>query len=315
MRGLYGTCADTIAAMLQQIPYFEGKNINMILVALPGFKQPQQLMSLNYFMALGAEYDLVINLDGFNEVALPHSDNLPFGVFPSFPRHWNVLARKAINTKVLHLLGKRTFEENLRESNRHWFSESIWRYSSFGLFMWGFMDNKKALKLYGLEQETRSAVKELGKDFQSVGPNITYGDTTQYFEHYGEIWKNTSAQMASLERTGSFKYFHFLQPNQYVSGSKTLTEKELEVAYEAGPLEYKTAVEKGYPELSTKSQELIEAKVKFFDLTMLYKDESRSVYADKCCHFNKLGYQLLAIRITSEIKQYYKEVDEKVFVP
>jgi len=43
-------------------------------------------MRLNYLLALGARFDLFINLDGFNEVALPPAENIPKGVFLFFPR-------------------------------------------------------------------------------------------------------------------------------------------------------------------------------------------------------------------------------------
>ena len=54
-----------------------GKKIVVINLGLAGYKQPQQLMTLNYLLALGAEFDIVIALDGFNEVALPGSKISP----------------------------------------------------------------------------------------------------------------------------------------------------------------------------------------------------------------------------------------------
>jgi len=299
--GLYGACRDRIATTLSQTGHFKDKKIRIVLVALAGFKQPQQLMSLNYFMALGAEYDLVINLDGFNEIALPFSDNLPFGVFPSFPRHWNMLSRKGMNSSVLQLIGQQAFEQNRRERTRKWYSASVLRHSNFGLFLWRFSDNKRSLNLYELEGGLRKAAKDLDKEYQSVGPDISYGDTTQYFEHCADLWRNASAQMGALEQAGSFNYFHFLQPNQYVDGSKVLTGEELTIAYEDGPLDYKTAVVKGYPFLVRKGKELMEMNINFTDLSMLFKEEQRSVYQDKCCHFNQLGNEIIADRITTEV--------------
>ena len=46
------------------------------------------LLVLNYMLALGQTFDLVINIDGFNEVALPPITNLPNQVNPFFPRNW-----------------------------------------------------------------------------------------------------------------------------------------------------------------------------------------------------------------------------------
>lgn len=37
-----------------------------------GFKQPQQLLTMTYFLALGQESDFIINLNGVNEIVLAH---------------------------------------------------------------------------------------------------------------------------------------------------------------------------------------------------------------------------------------------------
>ena len=161
--------------------------------------------------------------------------------------------------------------------------------------------------MYELEGELRKAAKDLDKEYQSVGPDISYGDTTQYFEHCADLWRNASAQMGALEQAGSFNYFHFLQPNQYVDGSKVLTGEELTIAYEDGPLDYKTAVVKGYPFLVRKGKELMGMNINFTDLSMLFKEEQRSVYQDKCCHFNQLGNEIIADRITTEVIEILTE--------
>lgn len=299
--GLYNDCGDRIISNIQKSTSFKDDKINLVLLALPGFKQPQQLMSLNYFAALGAEYDMVINLDGFNEVALPYSDNLPFDVFPSYPRHWNMLSRKRLNTVVLQYLGRQAVEQQDRLQLKRSFTESFFQYSNFGLMLWKVLDNKKSSVLYDLEGKLRTAVLNSEQDYQSTGPRVAFEDTVQYFESLAELWQNSSLQMHALESSSTLRYFHFLQPNQYVKGSKILTEQELSRAYESGPMDYKEAVQNGYPTLISKGRELIEMGVNFKDLTMLFQNEPRSVYMDKCCHFNLLGNEIIADSITEFI--------------
>ena len=48
-----------------------------------GWKQPQQLLALSWILALGGELDVLINVDGFNEVALDGVENAERGVFPA----------------------------------------------------------------------------------------------------------------------------------------------------------------------------------------------------------------------------------------
>jgi len=37
----------------------------------------------------------------------------------------------------------------------------------------------------------------------------------------------------------------------------------------------------------------------------MFKNEKRTVYNDKCCHFNELGYDLIAERISQSIVNHF----------
>src|SRR5262245_54070456 len=63
--------ADAMIEELSRLPRFRGKRFVIVRTAMGGTKQPQQLMTLNYLLAQGGHFDIVVNLDGFNEVALP----------------------------------------------------------------------------------------------------------------------------------------------------------------------------------------------------------------------------------------------------
>ena len=67
---------------------FAHKELVFVNLALGGYKQPQQLMTLAYLLSLGAEFDLILNIDGFNEVALDEFENGAEKLFPAFPRGW-----------------------------------------------------------------------------------------------------------------------------------------------------------------------------------------------------------------------------------
>src|SRR5687768_10966075 len=59
-----------LAAALQRHADLAKREIVPLCFSHEGYKQPQQLIVLAYFLSLGQQYDLVINIDGFNEVAL-----------------------------------------------------------------------------------------------------------------------------------------------------------------------------------------------------------------------------------------------------
>lgn len=93
---------------LQQLPQFKGKELIIISLATGGYKQPQQLITLNYLLSLGQKFDLVINIDGFNEVALANINNQN-GLEFAMPSSSHVqaltgLANNSLSTKALKTL-------------------------------------------------------------------------------------------------------------------------------------------------------------------------------------------------------------------
>ncbi len=292
---------------LKKSSIFKDKEFRIIVFALGGFKQPQQLIALNYFMSLGAEYDIVINLDGFNEVVLPFSDNLPFGTFPSYPRHWNLFAGKHFSQKTLLLLAKQAETKNRKIRQRRGFSKSPWKHSNLCLLFWKVLDNKRKSELNEIDQQLREARKQKQKDYQTTGPPYQFNDTASFFNQQAELWQQASKQINQLAHSAGFGYFHFLQPNQYVPGSKELTKEELEIAYVQGPFAYKKAVTNAYPFLIEKGRALKLDEVNFTDLTMMFKNTQGTVYSDKCCHFNQKGYDMIADSIAKVIIDYYSK--------
>jgi hypothetical protein len=75
-------------AQLGDLPEFRGKRLVVATLAQDGYKQPQSLFALSYFLSLGGKLDALLLIDGFNEVVLGPVENVPQGVFPFFPRAW-----------------------------------------------------------------------------------------------------------------------------------------------------------------------------------------------------------------------------------
>jgi len=65
-----------IAEAIARSAFFHGKTIDVVCLAVDGYKQPQQLLALTYLLALGVRFDVVINLDGFTYESCP--DRLHF---------------------------------------------------------------------------------------------------------------------------------------------------------------------------------------------------------------------------------------------
>jgi hypothetical protein len=129
---------------------------------------------------------------------------------------------------------------------------------------------------------------------------VEYADVEAVYSEIALVWARASLQMQRLCDLYDIDYFHFLQPNQYVPGSKVYSEEERNVAlkqdYSGGD-----HVRDGYPYLQDRSDELRQQGVNFIDFTTIFKDEPRTIYSDFCCHVNELGAEILAAKIADTI--------------
>ncbi|MDA1230158.1 MAG: hypothetical protein O2856_05240, partial [Planctomycetota bacterium] len=80
---------NVIREKLSEHPSLSGRQIQFVRLALPGYKQPQQLMAYNFLLTLGAEFDAIVNIDGYNETVLTLCENARFDTAISYPRSWH----------------------------------------------------------------------------------------------------------------------------------------------------------------------------------------------------------------------------------
>lgn len=298
--GLFGgsfskLCYFSLKSVFERHSAALSKDFVVINFATDGYKQPQQLMILNYLLALGAEFDTVINLDGFNEVSLPPSENIPNHVNPFYPRKWDRRTAKAINPAILRLVG---YVEITKNSKEEW--AQMWKshhfYVSPTLFLiWQYRDNLLARKIYAVSQAIITEGAE-SQSYTTGGPWYAYGNEGELYHDLAGMWKRCSSQMKSLCDANGAKYYHFLQPNQYVEGSKPMAEEERRQAVNPESRFADGAV-KGYPFLAKAGDELHGDGVNFTDLTMIFSEHRELLYIDDCCHTNREGCDIVAERI------------------
>jgi hypothetical protein len=271
---------------------FTGKNIVVRNYSAGGYKQPQQLHIFADLLASGAEFDVVINLDGFNEVALPIAENLPAGVHPFFPRRWHDRVAQFISPARTRKVGA---IELLEENRRHWaaafHSSKLYRSPALAL-VWQIRDRDLDKRIFELRESLRLADEsELQIKFQQSGPAFP-SDENAVYAQITQMWKGASIQMANLAAGNDTHYLHFLQPNQYVEGSKPMSSQEREAAIMLEHA-YRPTVVKGYPLLIEAGHELQREGIDYFDLTQIYSDEEEPLYVDSCCHVNARGYEIV----------------------
>jgi hypothetical protein len=276
-----------------------GKEFVVLNFGIGGHKQPQQLMILNYLLAIGAEFDVVINIDGFNEVMLPASENIPNNVNPYYPRAWDKRTAAAVNAPSVRLIGRR---EEVKERKERW-ANSFRKhrlYLSPTLFLiWQARDHSFARIIYATNQRI-AAEGAKSQSYTMRGPAYTFSEPDQLYRDLVAVWKRSSLQMKNLCEANGIRYHHFLQPNQYVAGSKPMNGDEARKAINpASP--YKEAIEHAYPEMEKAIADLQKQGVAAEDLTQIYSNHPEPIYIDDCCHTNTEGSEIVAKRILETV--------------
>ncbi len=284
-----------LAAQLE--PYFPGKEIVVVKSAIGGYKQPQQLMALDYFTALGGEFDVVINVDGFNEVALPRLENIP-NTNPFFPRQWHLRVRMAPDTDLVATIGEiRLLDALIRKWSDLFYSGPL-RYSVTANTIWRVGD--QLLYRQAVARRARLPRMSSGNDFVATGPPAVYANEDDLDAALAGVWAESSYGMQAIAAARGFRYFHFLQPNQYLEGTKPMQAEERRIAIkEDHP--YASAVRRSYPVLRRTGQQLRERGVNFVDLTGVYATVREPLYVDNCCHVNPEGRRLVITAIAKAV--------------
>lgn len=287
---------------LKQHPFFEDKQIIILPFCVGGYKQPQQLLVLSYYLALGQELDMVIDIDGFNEVALSNLNN-EHGIDFAMPN-------AAAMLPMINLIDQTTLTSEKLES-----LAKIGRYRArLSSIAQKTKETKLASAYFLLEQFHKIlysrytgelvAFQQLESNPSSESLIFIYTMATLehsvLFEKIASHWANCSILMGQMLRSKGILYYHFLQPNQYYSG-KVFGDEEAEIALSENSHPYRTGVREGYPALISKSGFLRQHGVNFYSAVSIFDDEPGMIYVDNCCHFNQHGNELLADFIASSI--------------
>ena len=278
---------------LQQIPYFKNKEIIVLSFANGSYKQPQQLLVLNYFLSIGQEFDMVINVDGFNEVALSYLNN-QHGIDISMPNQLVImplvqLANRDLSPEALGLTldilqsksrmkSALTRLENCRLATCYVFTWLQLKHSANEY-------NEELLRFGQLQESMRPNKDSLVKIDSPPSPL----DDAAALQSIGSLWAESSLMMKNTLDSRHASYFHFLQTNQYQDTGRKFSAEEQKIAF-GGPSPYAEAARKGYPVLLSKSDFLKSSGIHFFNGINVFDNMSETVYSDNCCHYSDVGY-------------------------
>jgi hypothetical protein len=308
---IYEIQNNILETQLKQIPALKNKEIIILSLATGGYKQPQQLLALNYMLSIGQKFDLVINIDGFNEVALSNVNNkyqLDFAM-PSANHILALtqLADSSLSDKALQALLKiKQTKPKLEPAIEQLQKCSL--ASCYGV---------RSLQLQLLLQDYRKQIERFERhrtksDGKGIEDSILYFyvqpqplETPELFEQIINHWVETSKLMRDTLAAENIPYFHILQPNQYYQTQRVFSEAEQQIAWsEDSP--YDKAVRQGYPLLIEQINQLQMEKINILNAVTVFDQTSEMVYIDDCCHYNPVGERIFSEAVAEFIVKTLK---------
>jgi hypothetical protein len=292
--------APRLVSALQAAAY-AGREIVTLCFAHEGYKQPQQLLVLAYFLSIGQEIDLAINIDGFNEVALGTYNN-DRGRDISMPSPIHI-------DPLIALIDRSTMTPDMVESlaaiDRHKRRLNAVAERMAGqdsAFLNFVMEQYRAWTngRYQAELARFAALppNPARSSLVQVTPAVKPREGAVLYEDIAAQWAAASALMHDMLSARAAVYVHVLQPNQYYTKRRFGADEARRAINATTP--FKPPVERGYPALQRASVRL-KTQVSFFDATAIFDNEPSAVYADDCCHYTERGNELLADFIAARV--------------
>lgn len=241
--------------------HFETTRFSVYNAAVPGGKQPGQYFKLVYFDLLGFRPDVVVNIDGFNEIALPLYENFNLKNPAIFPRAFSA-----------HVDSASDYARSCLETSDRFMAAG----TRLPVVALGYDFYARRCK-EGIEKVTLPWWRDLMKT----------PDFATYVKQSETIWRVSSNKMQAFSSSHGIDYLHVLQPNQYYPGSKIFSDWEKENAVNL-PI-YGDIIRQYYRLLPGEGLE----DENFYDQRMAFQNMDATLYVDNCCHFNRAGNEAL----------------------
>ena len=269
----------------------------VLKLAAGAAKQPQQTLIVANTLLLGGEFDLIINLDGFNELGGSAGQNPQAGVFPFFPLYWHhrvsLTGAEILQAGDISLLRR---EQARRTAAGE--TSPLRRSALFGLAnRW----RQERIAAAIIRQNHQLAAMTAAYSPERHGSRSWLSREAELLPAAARVWYRGALALARLAELAAADYYHFLQPNQYVPDSKPLSSEERERAYNPDDIRGAFAA-RGYPLLRRFCQDLPGQGVQCFDLTGIFADHPETLYIDDCCHLNARGNELLAAAMVQRLE-------------
>ena len=294
--------SEKLKRELQKHPFFRDRDIIVLNYSQGGFKQPQQVQALSYFLAIGQRFDLVVNIDGFNELALSHINHQKnIGTSMPSAQHilplLNIMGRTDIDMELLdklYTLSK--FKKKLKRIE-HWKSST----DSAALYLILSVIYTRTLSQYSAKQEKSVHLSTPPERTEFVHLSELPADFSinNTIRASMDLWLGSAVMMQQICNARGIPYLEIIQPNQYFS-KKQFSDKEQKLAFNKNS-PYSEAIKQGYPYLPDIIRPMQQEGINLRSAVDIFDKIRVPTYSDNCCHYNQTGNEVLADRVAEFI--------------
>ncbi len=300
--GLQSSGAQALEDILGNDLGLDGRSMRLFGFAVPGYKQPQQLLLLTFLLAQGCSPDLVINLDGLNELRVTLS-NTRKGLDPIFPSvgHWASLlgsTHGGITDDPGLLYGMLRPQQEATDLALAALRQGHVRSA--------LLTRQTLSRLRHLRAEWAAGqelVVEARAERNQTGASAGFGGVASRklaLDHGIRTWYESSLGMHDLCSPKGIRYLHWLQPTLHDAGSKPI--HPAEQVNGIGEKGMNQEVVLGYPLLRERLGELRGRGVEALDTSDAFQNETRRIYRDSC-HLTSDGNRLLLERVAALLRE------------
>jgi hypothetical protein len=257
------------------------RSVKFINFALGAYRQPQQF---NVFHVFGDQVDFAINIDGNNEAIHRGSPGYPT-IYPSFYNDLFLLTRQKI--KDLQSIYK-------MQSAQRKIIEISQTYKFLNKSELYYRTNMALLQL--LQKSVESSRRSLGN---MVGPNPMLPVEIEGLQSVKDWSKYISLQNVVAKQIQTPILF-YLQPTQYLEGSKKMNDAEKMIAFHPDESELNRR-RKQWSMMVSELPQLKKNGVHVIDITKIFQDITEPLFVDDCCHFLNKGYEIVTDKVVSDI--------------
>jgi hypothetical protein len=294
---------------LQKLPALERKRVVVIDMAQGSGKQPQQLMELAFLLALGQSFDLAVDVDGFNELALG-LESYRAGIAPILPASsiMGGLAQEvlpATSGSVEYYEIAYEVSAAKRSAARHAAAAQTARSGIQFLMQRALLalDQRTLQKVLPRYNDALSGAGDRRTREHVLGLDMPVDRSNpEAVRELYHVWMRSSRQMEMIARANGIGYLQIVQPNQYYS-KKVFSPQESEIALSLpSDHPHRVAVAEGYRMLE--SQMAAQAEPWLISAIRLFDAVRDDTYVDNCCHYNERGETMFAEFVAARVADW-----------